>query len=174
MTFLFFDTQARRVGDLLTIIVNENTDVANEDARSLNKDTKANSKLDLSFAAAGIFGNSNGTLTNDDGAESDREFAGDSSFSSAREFSDRVTVAVLDVLPNGNLVVGGRRRVIVENDARSLVVSGVVRSRDISADNTVPSRYVSQFEMYYEGQGVESKFVNQGWLGRAVNWVWPF
>jgi flagellar L-ring protein precursor FlgH len=174
MTFLFFDTQARRVGDLLTIIVNEDTDVDNKDKRSLNKDTSANSKLDLSFASTGVLGNSSGTLSNDDTAQSDRAFDGNSSFASEREFSDRLTVAVLDVLPNGNLVVGGRRRVMVENDARTLVISGVVRSLDVSADNTVPSRYVSQFEMFYEGEGAESKFVNQGWLGRAANWLWPF
>jgi len=174
MAFLFFDTQARNVGDLLTIVVNEDTAVDNKDERSMNKATKANSNLNLSLAASGILGSSSGTLKGDDSAQSGREFDGDASFSSEREFSDRLTVAVIDKLPNGNLVVGGRRRVIVEEDTRTLVVSGVVRSRDISADNTIPSRYVSQFEMYYEGKGTESKFVNQGWLGRAANWLWPF
>ena len=172
--FLFYDTQARRVGDLLTIIIREDTNVANKEQRLMNKETTTNAKADFSFSAAGIFGNSDGTLTSDDTITSDRTFGGNATFSSARQFTDRVTVQVLDVLPNGNLVVGGRRSVIVENDVRTLVVSGIVRQWDVSPDNTVLSSYVSQLDMHYEGRGTESKFVNQGWLGRAVNWLWPF
>jgi len=140
----------------------------------LKKETDASSKFSLSHSAAGIFGNSTGDLTESMGADSKRDFSGNSAFESARQFSDRITVAVIDVLPNGNLVIAGRRRVAVEGDDRVLAISGLVRPVDVSADNTVQSRYVDHLDISYEGQGAESRFVNQGWLGRVTNKLWPF
>lgn len=172
--FLFYDTQARRVGDLLTVLVNENTDVANQDKRLLNKETDSGANLSLSHSATGIFGNSAGALSEKLGSDSQRDFSGNSAFASERQFSDRITVAVTDVLPNGNLVIGGRRRVAVEGDNRFLVISGLVRPVDVRPDNTIQSRYVENLDISYEGQGVESRFVNQGWLGRLTNRLWPF
>jgi len=172
--FLFHDTQARRVGDLLTVLVNENTDVTNQDKRSLKKETDAGSNFSLSHSATGIFGNSAGALGENFGLDSERDFSGNSAFASERQFSDRITVAVMDVLPNGNLVIGGRRRVAVEGDNRILVISGLVRLVDVRPDNTIQSRYIDQLDISYEGKGVESRFVNQGWLGRVTNRIWPF
>lgn len=172
--FLFQDMQARRVGDLLTVLVNESTDVANQDKRSLNKETDAGSNFSLSHSASGIFGNSAGALGEKFGMDSQRDFSGNSAFASERQFSDRITVSVTDVLPNGNLVVCGRRRVTVEGDSRMLLISGLVRSADVSADNTIQSRYIDKLDISYEGKGTESRFVNQGWLGRVTNQIWPF
>jgi flagellar basal body L-ring protein FlgH len=62
----------------------------------------------------------------------------------------------------------------VAGDLRCLVLSGIVRWQDISADNSIQSRYVSNLEMHYEEKGVEPHFTSQGWLGKATNWLWPF
>ncbi|TVS18220.1 MAG: flagellar basal body L-ring protein FlgH [Planctomycetaceae bacterium] len=172
--FLFEDTRARRVGDQLTVLINENTGVANQDRRSMNKQSNARSALGLGFAAAGIFGRSAGDLSQDFAADSNRDFSGDASFSSERAFSDRITVSVVDVLPNGDLVIHGRRQVGVEGDNRHLSISGKVRYLDVGLDNTVQSRKVLDLEISYQSHGPESRFVNQGWLGRLGNWVWPF
>jgi len=115
-----------------------------------------------------------GALGENFGLDSERDFSGNSAFASERQFSDRITVAVMDVLPNGNLVIGGRRRVAVEGDNRILVISGLVRLVDVRPDNTIQSRYIDQLDISYEGKGVESRFVNQGWLGRVTNRIWPF
>lgn len=174
MGSLFSDTTARNVGDLLTIIINEATDVENKDKRSLTKETDASSNLGLSHSVSGIYGSSAGALAEKFGVDSKRDFGGNSAFSSERAFSDRITVTVTGVLPNGNLVVSGRRQVNIEGDARGLVVSGIVRPSDIRPDNTISSQSVSRFDMRYEGRGAESKFINQGWMGRAANLLWPF
>jgi flagellar L-ring protein precursor FlgH len=173
-TFLFSDTQARRVGDLLTVVVSESTDVDNKEQRSLGKETEANSEFSLAHSAKGIFGSSTGALSGSGSMASDRQFDGNAEFSSERVFTDRVTVAVMDVLPNGNLVISGRRHIDVAGDKRCLVISGIARHEDVRPDNTIQSRYISNLEVTYEGQGVENSFTKQGWLGRAVNWLWPF
>jgi flagellar L-ring protein precursor FlgH len=81
---------------------------------------------------------------------------------------------VVDTLPNGNLVISGERSVGLEGDNRKLVLSGVVRSVDVSRDNVVSSQMVSNLKIRYEAdQGAEKSFINQGWLGRKLNRLWP-
>ncbi len=172
--FLFYDTQARHTGDLLTILINENTEVENKDNRSLDKETESNGAFDFTSSTSGDFGSSAANANLDSKLTSNRKFDGKSEFKSDRDFSDRVTVTVLDVLPNGNLVVGGKRHIDVEGDHRTLVVSGIVRLIDISADNTIQSRYVANLEIAFEGKGVETRFTKHGWLGRVANKIWPF
>jgi flagellar L-ring protein precursor FlgH len=81
---------------------------------------------------------------------------------------------VVDILPNGNLVIEGKRRVWVAGDEAVLVLSGVVRGLDIGPDNTLLSRYISELSISYESRGPERHFTRQGWLGRGMNYVWPF
>jgi flagellar L-ring protein precursor FlgH len=172
--FLFYDTQARHVGDLLTVVINENTDVDNKDQRSLGKETDTRASFNLLHSAAGVFGNSTGKLTESSNTTSNRTFDGKAEFSSERMFLDRFTVTVTDVLPNGNLAVSGRRHVNVGGDRRCLILSGIVRYEDVSPDNTVSSRLISNLQLFYEEKGVETRFTGQGWLGRVTNWLWPF
>ncbi len=168
--FLFQDLKARCVGDILTIAIEEETDVANSDTRGMSKQTASSANAGFAYA-----GNpSSGSASAQFNVNSDREFDGDVNFSSDRQFQDRFSVTVVDVLPNGNLVVAGVRNVLVEGDQKRLSVSGIVRSHDIRADNSVQSSNVAELRILYEGAGPESHFTNQGWLGRRVNKFWPF
>lgn len=172
--FLFIDSQARSVGDLLTLIISEDTDVDQKDNRALSKEAASNGAFDLGADAGGGFGVHGADAGLDFGGSTDRKFGGNSSFRSARQFSDRLTLTVVDVLPNGNLIVTGRRRLNVDRDQRELVVSGVVRPIDVSADNTVRSQFVSELRVSYVGQGPEMKYTRRGWFGRPADIVWPF
>jgi len=174
MVFLFSDTSARRVGDLLTVIVRENTDVDNKDQRALQKNSDANVAFDVQANSSSDSAASAGSAAFDTQLASDRLFGGSSTYSVEQEFSDRITVSVLDVLPNGNLVIGGKRHRHLAGEARVLVISGIVRTIDIRADNTVESQFIGNFNVDYEGHGPESHFSNQGWLGRTANKIWPF
>lgn len=165
--FLVSDTAARSVGDLVTILISENTDVENKDQRDMNKDSDAS--IDFDFSSS-----SSTPASLDISGKSDRAFNGQSNYSVEQEFSDRMTVEVLDVLPNGNLVIGGRRQRIVAGELRTLVISGTVRYTDISSNNTVRSQYVANFNICYDGDGPESHFSNQGWGSRILNRIWPF
>lgn len=172
--YLFVDNRARHVGDLLTVVIREATGIDQKEKRALDKKSESGGVFNFksnwqdgagSHAASGEF---NGNST------SNRSFDGKSEFTSQRELVDRMTVTVIDVLPNGNLLIEGTRRRIVSGEDRTLRVSGMVRPSDITVGNLVESQFIANFQVAYEGKGAESKFTNQGWLSRAVNRVWPF
>ena len=167
--FLFHDLKARCIGDILTIAISEDTDVANSDTRGMSKQTGSSAQAGFAYS-----GTTSGDAAAQFNVDSQREFDGDVNFSSDRQFQDRFSVTVVDVLPNGNLVVTGVRDVMVEGDKKRLSVSGVVRGEDIRADNSVLSSNVAELRILYQGKGPESTFTNQGWLGRRINKFWPF
>ena len=105
---------------------------------------------------------------------SDRSFQGSSSYEVERRLLDDMTVTVMDVLPNGNLVIEGSKYRRVSNETRLLRLSGIVRPYDIGIPNIIESRFIANPRIVYEGGGVESRFTNQGWLGRATNKLWPY
>lgn len=171
---LYMDNRARRVGDLLTVSVNENTGASNKEERNLKKDTATSAKLNLAASgnAGGAGRAASGQMNGSN--SSDRTFQGSADFASERQLLDQMTVTVVDIKPNGNLVIEGYRRRLIQNEMRLLRVSGEVRPNDIEIPNFVESRFIANFNVSYEGSGVESKFTNQGWLGRIGNKVWPY
>lgn len=172
--YLFMDNRARRVGDLLTVMVNESTDASNTEQRKMAKDTAASGKFNF---AGKTSGNSAGqaaaaALSIDQSA--DRSFQGSAQYQSNRQLLDGLMVTVVDVLPNGNLVVEGSRRRRVSNETRWLRVTGVVRPNDIMIPNMINSQSIADINIVYEGGGAESRFTNQGWMGRLTNKLWPY
>lgn len=172
--YLFIDNRARRVGDLLTVVVREVTGASTNEERKLDKSSAESGKFNFAGKTS-----SNGT-SRDAAADfnanqsAERSFNGKSEYENDRKFLDQMTVTVVDLLPNGNLVIEGYRKRVVSNETRLLRVSGVVRPNDIDLKNSVESRFIANFNVSYEGNGVESKFTNQGWLGRVGNKVWPW
>ena len=172
--YVFQDSRARRTGDLLTIIINESTEVDNSENKALKKSSDANAVIDLSGSSAGGFGTGSADYNLDLGGNSSRNFSGKASYRNSREFADRITVTVVDVSPNGNLSIQGNRTIQIAGEVRRLTISGVVRPVDIGPDNTISSRFVANMYTEYEDQGQERAFSRQGWLGRALNFSWPF
>lgn len=167
----FVDTRAHVVGDQLTIVIAENTDVLKRDQRAMDKSSDAG--FNFNFAGASSSGASSSASLNMAG-DSSRQFDGNSQYRVAQEFSDRIAVRVVQVLPNGYLVVKGRRRRMVSDEQRELIVTGIVRPIDIMPDNSVRSQYVADLDIQYMGCGPDAHFTNQGWAARALNRVWPF
>ena len=171
--FLFQDLKARNVGDLLTVVISENTALNHNDKRALGKKNLAKSLFKFNYALGGGFGTADADADGGYNASAERSMNGDTSFKENRIFSDRFTVQVVDVLPNGNMVISGKRKLAVEGDSRTMVLTGIVRGYDIFADNSVNSRLVADLQINYEGEGAEQAFINQGWLGKRINKIWP-
>lgn len=171
---LFVDSKARRIGDLLTVLVTQATNVNSSEDRALAKSSQAGASVNIDSEAGGGFGAQAANAALNFGKNSNRGFDGESSFSSNQAFTDRMTVSVVDVLPNGNLIVSGHRKVRLVGDERSLTLTGMLRAIDVGPDNTVDSRLISDLKLQYDTVGPSRKFVRQGWLGRATNVVWPF
>ncbi len=172
--FLFVDTRARLVGDLLTVVVSETTGVGNRDKRDMNKETGAGGFFN--FAGEISAGNLNRDAAIDFDAQggASRSFKSQSEYTSDQRLLDRLTIAVVHVYPNGNLAVEGVRQRLISREIRTLRLSGIVRPQDIGPGNTVQSQFIANLKITYEGEGPQSRFTNQGWFSRIVNCVWPF
>jgi flagellar L-ring protein precursor FlgH len=167
--FMFYDSQARSVGDPVTIVINETTDVENTDERALDRSDSSSGSFNFSGSSGGDLPLLAGSANMTQGAGSQGQQAGRAMVSVDREFNDRITALVVDILPNGNLVVEGVRHRVVTGERRTLRVSGIIRPVDIEADNTIDSQYVANFTMFYAGDGRESHFTMPSWLSRTLN-----
>ena len=170
----FADTQARCVGDVITVLINETTGVQNSDQRQMDRSADASGGLDFDYGFGGKIGNEDGNATMDITTNGQGSFDGQSQYNVNRAFTDTITATVINKLPNGNLVLYGRRERTVSGERRALTVTGVVRDLDVLPDNTVESRFVANFRICYDGDGVESRFNRQGWLTEAWNKYRPF
>ncbi len=167
----FVDTRAHSIGDILTVVIAENTDVQKRDQRAMDKSSDAG--FNFNFAGASSSGAASSANVNMSG-DSSRAFDGNSQVRVAQEFSDRIAVKVVQVLPNGYLVVRGSRRRRISDEIRELTVSGIVRPIDLMPDNSIRSQYVADLNIEYKGCGPDVHFSNQGWAARTLNRVWPF
>jgi len=165
---VYADDVARQIGDVLTIKITENSTVDNKAKRDMKKETDRSTAFNGElggFADLGDFGMS---------AESDNELKSKADYKDERKFADSITVVVLDILPNRNLVVLGTRNRNISGDIQTIEVSGVVRPSDIAFDNSVKSERVADFRIVSRNEGVSAPYTKPGWLGSIMDIFWPF
>ena len=167
------DKTARRPGDLLTVLIAENQGIKNEETSQLLRQTT----LDYALTAFDIDPDAFNPLPSL-GAESQDDFNGRANYEKKGQFTARITVLVVDVLPNGNLVVQGRREIRIDNETKLIEFSGIVRREDVKPDNTVTSELVADARISYVGDGALTEATNRfglgAWLHSALQWLWPF
>ena len=164
----YADDTARNIGDILTIKITEDSKVDNKAKRDLKKETDKSSTFNGEvggFADIGEFGLS---------AESSNELKSKADYKDERSFEDSVTVTVVDIQPNSNLVVMGTRNRNIGGDIQVIEISGIVRPSDIAFDNTVKSEQVADFRIVSRNGGVSEPYTRPGWLGRIFDIIWPF
>jgi flagellar L-ring protein precursor FlgH len=171
MQTLYGDDVARGIGDILTVKISEESTVDNKAKRDLQKETERTSEFDGKL-------NINHILPSIPGLQMDAQgtnaLKGKADYKDERSFVDRVSVVVLDVLPNGNLVVTGTRDRSIAGDIQTIEVSGIVRPSDIAFDNTVKSEQVANFRIVTKNSGVSAGYTRPGWAGRIFDVLWPW
>jgi flagellar L-ring protein precursor FlgH len=170
---LVTDKTAHRMGDLITIVISENQDVNNEETSDLKKETT----LDYALTSFNLKPNAF-NLPADIIADSLDEFKGTANYKKKGAFSARVTAVVIDTLPNGNMIVRGRREIRIDQETKLIEFSGIVRRYDVSPDNSIASELVADARVSYVGSGPLTKSTNRyglgGFLHDAIAWLWPF
>lgn len=160
-------------GDLVTVLISENQNVRNQEASDLSKATNLNYKINLFDIKPDAFT----TLPKLD-ADSTDGFIGAAKYEKSGAFTARLAAVVVDVLPNGNLVISGRREIRIDQETKLIEFSGVVRRFDIAADNSVTSELVANAQVLYKGTGPMTKHTNRqgigSWFHDAISWLWPF
>ena len=170
---LVADRTARRPGDLVTIVINENQDVRNVETTALS----TQKALDYQLSAFDLKPNMFSTLPTVQSTTEDT-FQGSANYEKSGTFSARMTAVVVDTLPNGNLIVSGRREIRVDQEVKVIEFSGIVRRFDIASDNSVQSELVADARVRYSGSGPLTRATNRhglgGFLHDALAWLWPF
>ncbi len=169
------DRRARRAGDIITILVQENNSAQKDNSTSTSK----KSGLDASVSSFLYPPSASGALTKKGSLpamkmDSSSTFDGSGKVNNTEAITGRIAVRVIDVLPNGNLVIEGTRRTTFSGETTDAILHGVVRSDDVTAGNTVFSYNVADATVRYQSKGVASDAQNKGWFSRAWDKVSPF
>ncbi|NQD92107.1 flagellar basal body L-ring protein FlgH [Pseudomonas sp. CrR25] len=174
---LFGDRKAFRVGDIITITLNERTQASKNAGSQIQKDSTANIGLTSLFggavSAANPFSDNQLSL----GAEYDasRDTQGDSKAAQSNSLSGSITVTVAEVLPNGILAVRGEKWMTLNTGDELVRIAGLVRSDDVATDNTVASTRIADARITYSGTGAFADASQPGWLDRFfISPLWPF
>ena len=168
--FLFQDNRARSIGDTLIVTISETTVTNEQDARNLNRTTSGSGQVTLFDRIRTPQNNDPGTagqtLIQSPSQQTAMQFAGSSQATTNRVFTDRLAVTVVDVMPNGNLVIEGYRSRVVQGEERVLRITGVVRPADVQVGNVVPSGSIANFRVSYLGRGPATRTTKPGILSR--------
>jgi len=170
--FLLEDIKPRHVGDMLTVTLEEKTDAT----KTANTETKKEN--DIAVAAATLLGAPITAKNREILATklaSNYAFKGESDSDQSNSLTGSVTVTVVEVLANGNLIVQGEKWININQGDEYIRLRGIVRPSDINPDNTISSERVANAQIQYSGEGAVASANEQGWLTRFFNSKWmPF
>ena len=167
---LFEDRRPRNIGDILTIVVSENINASKNSGAEASRSGSASAVLGL--VPKLISGLISGDLNADASGKNIMSAKGGAN--SKNTFNGVITVTVLEVLLNGNLLVSGEKQMLINQGTEFIRFSGVVNPRTVSANNTVPSTLVADARIEYSAKGYIDEAQTMGWLQRAFLNVLPF
>ncbi len=167
---LFEDRRPRHVGDILTIVVSENINASKNSGAEASRSGSVNSVFSLVPKLIG------GLISSDQNADASGKntLSAKGGANSRNTFNGVITVTVVDVLVNGNLLVSGEKQILINQGTEFIRFSGVVNPRTVSANNTVPSTQVADARIEYSAKGFIDEAQTMGWLQRAFLNVLPF
>ena len=169
------DKRARAVGDILTILVQESNTASKDNSTKTSKQSGVDASIDTFLygpQASGLLtkgGQYPGLKFN---AKTD--FAGAGTINNSEQITARIATRVIDVLPNGNLVIEGTRQISFAGETQDAVLRGTVRMEDVSASNTIYSYNVADATIKYVSKGAITDAQNKGWFTRIWDKLSPF
>ena len=178
---LFHDSRAWQPMDLITIIVSEQSEGAN------NANTEVKSKSTVEMAIENLMGAEQNIINEGEkitsgvpdlsalvNASTQNDFKGEGKTNRKGSLKARISAMVAEVLPSGVLRIEGEKIVSVNSEQQIMVISGLVRPRDVTSENEVDSAKVAQLRIDYYGEGTVGEAQVGGWLGRILRKIWPF
>lgn len=164
---LFSSVRARGIGDLVSIVIDEAPSMSDSGTFSTSK---SNSIVEnFSTALNTIFKTKfKGAL---DGVNGDMEVGGSTQMGRVMSLSDTVVAQVVQVLPNGNLLVQGKKSLVNQNERVDLIISGIVDPKWINQSGEILSSQVANLQFAMNGAGSVSRGQNEGILNRAIRTV---
>jgi flagellar L-ring protein FlgH len=172
---LFVDQRAKSLGDIVTVKiveVSQATEQAGTDtSRSSDVSAGISNFMGMEVNQAGkIFTTPDKLLT----ANSKNNFSGAGTTTRSGSLSATITARIIEVMPNGNLAIEGKREIYINNEKKEILLQGVIRQRDIATDNSILSTQVADAKVIYTGIGTIGEKQRPGWMARVFDMVWPF
>ena len=162
---LFTDIKAHSVGDILTVNIVEENRASNQISSKTEKTTKSSVDGgpgigDLDFIP--LFGAD---------MQSKNTFDGKGDNVRNASLRARMSVTVTEIKANGDLIIKGSRTIGISKDKETIVLTGVVRQKDIAPDNTINSYQIADAEIHYTGKGNASTAARPGFISRFLSWL---
>lgn len=172
---MFADRRATRIGDIITIVVQENSSTSKD---SLTKTAKK-SGLDASISSFFYSPEASGLLTKNGKLpalkmQSQNDFSGGGSINNSEKIVTRIAVRVIDVLPNQNLLIEGTRQTTFSGETQDVVLRGTVRPDDVMANNTIFSYNIADAQIKFVSKGTVSDTQKKGWFTKVWDKISPF
>jgi flagellar L-ring protein FlgH len=164
--FLFRDLRARNVNDIVTIVIVENSTASN------TANTSTQKKGDVAAAVPGFLGIE--TPSNPLTLNSALNFSGQGSTTRSGQLNASLSARVVQVLPNGDMVIEGTKQVTINREHQLLAVRGTVRQYDLSPTNVVLSTAIANMEVNFDGKGIISDANKPALLFKIFKYILPF
>ena len=183
---MFIDVRARNVGDIVTVQIEENAQASNRANTETDRESSLEAGIQKLFGFEDWWTNEvlpevpdalpKITPFGDPAIKGSMKsfFEGDGETTRSGSLEAFITCRVVELLPNGNLKIVGTREVMVNYENQMIILSGIIRPRDISDNNIILSTFVSDAKIAYSGSGVVNDRQRPGWLTNLMNTVWPF
>jgi len=163
---------AHQVGDIVTIVLNEQTAAKKSATTSTSKDTGVSMPGSILLGRP-VTINGNPILHNS--IDDSTKFSGQGASAQSNSLTGYLTATVLKVLPNGNLFIAGEKQIGLNQGKEFIRVTGIIRPIDLAADDSIPSFRVASAQITYNGKGAIADANAQSWLSRFFNSPWaPF
>ncbi|HUU40105.1 MAG TPA: flagellar basal body L-ring protein FlgH [Desulfatiglandales bacterium] len=176
---LYPDKRARSVGDIVIVRIVEDPEAKLNANTKTGRSSSISSKLEvLGYMKA--LAEKNSRLAQNPGTDNlinatlGSSFDGQGSSDRDGHIKAYISAVVVNKLPNGNLFINGKREIKVNHETQYITLAGIIRPEDISPSNEIASTYVANARIAYSGIGPLSDKQKPGWLGRILDYVWPF
>ncbi len=168
---LYSDSKARRIGDIITVMLQENTSASKKAKAEYGKDNNVGLKPLYGLGKNATIGGNPLDLS----LGFNTDFKGDSKADQSNSLTGQVSVHVTKILPNGNLIVRGEKWLTLNTGSEYIRLTGILRPEDISSGNTIASNRVANARIEYSGTGEFAESNQQGWLSKFFYSDWfPF
>ena len=171
---LYSDIKAHRVGDIITVYLEESTSAKKQAGTSLDKSNSYNLGVDGIIFPKRMGSAQDGIAAFGGGGSQNSSFSGDAGTDQSNSLNGSITVNVTRVLTNGNLEIRGEKWLMLNNGEEFVRIKGVIRSEDVNSNNSVSSTHVANARIQYGGTGNFANTQEQGWLASFFNGpYWP-
>lgn len=174
--FLFIDKRASRVGDIITVLISESSSASKKASTDLERESSLTAALSALLGYEEAIRAKNSRFNPDSALSmsTTNDFESDGTTSRSGQLTATISAKIVEVLPNGNMAIEGRREITVNEEEQIIKLTGVIRPEDIDPDNTIQSRFIADAKITYTGEGVLGDKQRPGWFARIFDIIWPF